>query len=153
MKGKTMSDPRSLARAALAAFASGDTDNAQTYIGADYENLESSDRSTVRGPAEFRETVQWMHRAFADISYDEIAILADETRVIAWVTMHATHVAPFLGIPADKRRVAVEQVHLFRWADGCLTGHRAVRDDLRMLLAIGARVTRPDGAPLAVHHR
>ncbi|HUB94301.1 MAG TPA: ester cyclase [Stellaceae bacterium] len=148
-----MTDATGLARAALAAFASGETGDAERYIGADYANLESSDRSTARGPAEFRETVQWMHRSFADIRYDEIAILADDRQAIAWVVMHATHIAPFLGIPADQRKVAVEQVHLFRVEEGRLTGHRAVRDDLRLLLMIGARVTRPDGAPLAVHQR
>ena len=148
-----MTDHKSLARAALAAFASGDTDGADRYIGPDYTNLESADRSTARGPAEFRETVQWMHRAFADISYDEIAVMEDDTQVIAWVVMHATHAGPFLGFAPEKRKVAVEQVHLFRVAGGRLTGHRAVRDDLRLLLMIGARVQRPDGQSLAVHQR
>jgi predicted ester cyclase len=148
-----MTDAKSLARAALAAFASGDTDGAERYIGPDYMNLESTDRSTARGPAEFRETVQWMHRAFADISYDEITVMEDDTQVIAWVVMHATHAGPFLGIAPERRKVAVEQVHLFRVAGGWLTGHRAVRDDLRLLLTIGARVQRPDGQPLAVHQR
>jgi predicted ester cyclase len=148
-----MPDSIALARAALACFASRDTDGAERFIAPDYVNLESTDRSTARGPAEFRETVQWMHRAFADLRYEEIAILEDDAQVIAWVVMHATHVAPFLGIAPERRKVAVEQVHLFRVGDGRLTGHRAVRDDLRMLLTLGARVTRPDGAPLAVHQR
>jgi steroid delta-isomerase-like uncharacterized protein len=148
-----MNDPIGLARAALAAFASGDTGAAERFIGPDYANLESTDRSTARGPEEFRETVQWMHRSFAELRYDEIALLADAEQVIAWVVMHGTHVAPFLGIAPAGRKFAVEQVHLFRVANGRLTGHRAVRDDLRLLLSLGARVLRPDGAALAVHQR
>jgi len=104
-----MTDPVALARAALAAFASGDTIGAERFIGPDYVNLESGDRSSAKGPAEFRETVQWMHRAFADIRYEEIAMLSDDGQAIAWVRMHATHAGPFLGIPAERRRVAVEQ--------------------------------------------
>ncbi|HUK58108.1 MAG TPA: ester cyclase [Stellaceae bacterium] len=146
-------DPAALARWALAAFASGSTFDAESFIAPDYANLESADRSDARGADEFRATVAWFHRAFADLRYDEVALLADDTQAIAWVVLHGRHVHPFLGVPADGRTFAVEQVHLFRCAGGCLTGHRAVRDDLRLLLRLGARVVLPDGSPLAVHHR
>jgi len=146
-------DAKGLARAALAAFASGDTSGAESFIAPGYRNLESDDRSTARGPQEFRETVGWIHRAFAELRYDEVAVLADETQVVVWAVLHGRHVGPFLGIAPDGRGFAVEQVHLFHVANGKLTGHRAVRDDLRLLLTLGARVTTPDGAPFAVHTR
>ena len=148
-----MRDPAALARAALAAFASGDTAEAESFIAPSYANLESGDRSEARGPAEFRATVAWIHRSFADLRYEEVAILADEAQVIAWAVLHGRHVRPFFGVPADGRSFAVEQVHLFRCADGRLTGHRAVRDDLRLLLRLGARIVLPDGSKLPVHHR
>jgi steroid delta-isomerase-like uncharacterized protein len=146
-------DPAALARKALAAFASGDTSEAEGFIAPDYANLESADRSDARGAAEFRATVAWIHVAFADLRYEEVAILADADQAIAWAVLHGRHVRPFLGVPADGRAFAVEQVHLFRCAGGRLTGHRAVRDDLRLLLRLGARIVLPDGSPLAVHHR
>ncbi|HXQ50394.1 MAG TPA: ester cyclase [Stellaceae bacterium] len=148
-----MTDPIGLARTALAAFASGDTSAAERFIGPDYANLESTDRTGLRGPAEFRKTIDWIHESFADLRYDEIAMLADGEQVVAWVVMHGTHVAPFLGLAPEGRTFAVEQVHLFRIADGRLAGHRAVRDDLRLLLSLGARVTRREGTALKVHHR
>ncbi len=73
----TMRDPTALARAALAAFASGDTADAEDFIAPDYANLESEDRSGARGPAEFRDTVAWIHRSFAELRYEEVALLAD----------------------------------------------------------------------------
>ena len=95
---------------------------------------------------EFRDTVAWMHRSFAELRYEEMALLADAGRVIAWAVLHGTHVRPFLGLAADGRPFAVEQVHLFRCADGRLTGHRAVRDDLRLLMRLGARSFCPTAA-------
>jgi predicted ester cyclase len=146
-------DPASLARLALAAFASGDASGADQFIAPDYANLESEDRSAARGAAEFRDTVAWIHRSFADLRYEEVAVLADGDQAIAWVVLHGRHAGPFLGLAAEGRSFAVEQVHLFRAANGRLTGHRAVRDDLRLLLTLGARMTLPDGSPLRVHHR
>jgi predicted ester cyclase len=148
-----MSEAINLSRAALAAFASGDTDAAENFIGPDYANLESADRSSARGPHEFRETVAWMHRSFAELRYEEIAMLADAERVIAWVKLHGTHVGPFFGLIPERRRFAVEQVHLFQMADGRLSGHRALRDDLRLMLSLGARLYRPDGTAVAAHLR
>jgi steroid delta-isomerase-like uncharacterized protein len=146
-------DPVALARAMLAAFASGDTADAERLIAPTYANRESADRTGARGPDEFRETVAWMHRSFAAMRYEEIAILAEEARVIAWVVLHGRHVRPFLGIPADGRAFAVEQVHLFDIAGGRVASHRALRDDLRLLLGLGARMVLPDGGPLRVHSR
>ncbi len=146
-------DAKGLARAALAAFANGDTSTADDFIAPDYQNLESGDRSDARGPREFRDTIAWIHRAFAELRYEEVAMLADEAQVIAWAVLHGRQAGPFLGIASEGRRFSVEQVHLFRVGGGRLTGHRAVRDDLRLLLTLGARVLRPDGEPLAVHRR
>jgi len=149
----SLHDPAALARRALAAFASGDTSGADAFIAPEYVNLESEDRTDARGPAEFRATVAWIHSAFADLRYEEVALLADETQAMAWAVLHGRHVRPFLGVSADGRAFAVEQVHLFRCAGGRLAGHRAVRDDLRLLLRLGARIVLPDGSPLQVHHR
>lgn len=80
-------------------------------------------------------------------------MLADDAQVIAWAVLHGRHAGPFLGMAPDGRPFSVEQVHLFRVADGRLTGHRAGRDDLRLLLTLGARIVRPDGEALAVHRR
>ena len=148
-----MRDPAALARAALAAFASGDTANAGEFIAPSYANLESADRSSARGVTEFRETVAWFHRSFANLRYEEVAMAATADEAIAWVVLSGHHVRPFLGLPADGRGFAVEQVHLFRCAEGRLIGHRAVRDDLRLLLRLGARLVLPDGGPLQVHQR
>lgn len=148
-----MQDPLTLARRALAAFASGETGDAEAFIAPDYANLESADRSRAHGPAEFRETVAWMHRSFAALRFDEIAMQAGPDQAMAWVRLHGTHAGAFLGLAPSGRAFAVEQVHLFAVKDGRLTGHRALRDDLRLLLTLGARVSLPDGSPLAVHQR
>ncbi|MGO9155021.1 ester cyclase [Mycobacterium sp.] len=43
------------------------------------------------------------------------------------------------GIEPTGKRIRHEQVHIFRVADGQITHHRAVRDDLGLLLQLGWR--------------
>ncbi len=46
---------------------------------------------------------------------------------------------PLNGIAATGKRIKHKQVHIFRVADGQITHHRAVRDDLGLLLQLGWR--------------
>jgi predicted ester cyclase len=45
----------------------------------------------------------------------------------------ARHTGAFQGIAPTGREFAQEQVHIFDVADGRITAHRAVRDDLGLL--------------------
>jgi predicted ester cyclase len=52
-------------------------------------------------------------------------------------TMMGKHTGPFNGIEATGRRINHKQVHIFTVADGQVVHHRAVRDDLGLLLQLG----------------
>ena len=56
---------------------------------------------------------------------------------MAAATMTGEHVGPFNGIAPTGKRIRHTQVHIFRVADGQITHHRAVRDDLGLLLQLG----------------
>jgi predicted ester cyclase len=46
---------------------------------------------------------------------------------------------PFNGIAPPGRPIAHKQVHIFTIADGQISRHRAVRDDLGLLVQLGWR--------------
>ena len=52
--------------------------------------------------------------------------------------MSGTHEGAFFGIPPTGRRFAVRQVHMLRLQDGLIREHWAVRDDLGVLVQLGA---------------
>jgi predicted ester cyclase len=49
----------------------------------------------------------------------------------------------FNGIAPTGRAITHKQVHIFTVADGQITRHRAVRDDLGLLLQLGWRPGKP----------
>ena len=53
--------------------------------------------------------------------------------------MTGRHTGPFNGIAPTGRPIAHKQVHIFTIADGQISRHRAVRDDLGLLLQLGWR--------------
>jgi predicted ester cyclase len=106
------------------------------------------------GPEALVATATWLRRAFTDIRFEihEIALVGD--RAVAWVTMHATNVGPFVVhdapdgsitqvFPPTGRQFAARQVHWFRIEDGAIAEHDAVRDDLGMAQQAGWIPPRP----------
>ena len=59
--------------------------------------------------------------------------------VMAAATMTGEHTGTFNGIEPTGKRINHKQVHIFKVADGRITHHRAVRDDLGLLLQLGWR--------------
>lgn len=64
---------------------------------------------------------------------------AEDETVIAAATMTGEHTGVFNGIEPTGKRINHKQVHIFTVAGGQITHHRAVRDDLGLLLQLGWR--------------
>jgi predicted ester cyclase len=125
------------------AIETGNVRDAEAYIASDYLNRESADdgRSDQRGPAEFRETTQWLRSTFSDLRFENTDVFGCEDRVVVVTYMHGRHVSEFFGIPATDRMFRQRQVHLFRVDhDNKVSEHLAQRDDLglRRLLTQGS---------------
>ena len=58
---------------------------------------------------------------------------------MAAATMTGKHTGTFNGIEPTGKRINHKQVHIFTVADGQIVHHRAVRDDLGLLLQLGWR--------------
>jgi predicted ester cyclase len=129
----------------------GDAELAQRIIAPDFVNQEADDdpddpERQLPGPAGFLATSQWLRDAFSDLHFElqealaeTSATTADEGVVMAAATMTGRHVGRFNGIEPTGKRISHTQVHIFRVSAARITHHRAVRDDLGLLLQLGWR--------------
>jgi steroid delta-isomerase-like uncharacterized protein len=83
--------------------------------------------------------------AFPDLHAEIHTQIAEGDRVVTHKTLTGTHRAPFMGIPATDRRVSIEVIDILRVAEGKITDHWAVVDQLGMLQQLGA-LPAPTGA-------
>ena len=91
-------------------------------------------------------TSAWLRTAFSGLRFEVIEIAAEGDRAIAHVWMRGTQTGPFTVFPAGGRPVAfaptgrefaVRHCHVFRFRDGLIAEHIAVRDDLGMMTQLG----------------
>ena len=109
-------------------------------VSPDYFNHAASTEEYRRGGA--RLIWEWILSVFPDHRFDIEDAVADEDTVAVRGTMVGTHEGELLGIPPTGERVAVQQSHWFRVADGKLSEHWAVRDDLGMMRQLGVMPTQ-----------
>lgn len=94
----------------------------------------------VGGPEGFLATALWLRTSFADLEHRVEHVVAQDDLVVVDATMRGRHVGPFVlhdatgavetvWAPTGKT-FAVRQSHWLRVADGLVTEHWAVRDDL-----------------------
>lgn len=139
-----------LARENLAIVASGNLDAAEANVTANYWDHQGGDTPSKvrqRGPAAFKATITWLHRAFTDMRFDIHDVFVDGDRVALHVTFHARQHGPFIiqgspgddvtEFPATDRSFHSRAVHMFRISDGKIAEHDALRDDLAMARQLG----------------
>ena len=97
------------------------------------------------GPAEARETFQWLRTAFPDIHAEVEDLVAEGDQVIAWVRFTGTQTGPLGPAPPSRKRADFYHAHRFRLRDGRIIEHWAIRDDLRAMLQTG--VVQPPKRP------
>ena len=91
-----------------------------------------------RGSVQFRESVQWIHRVFADLEFEEREVIAVDDRVVVRGVMRGRHTGCLLGIAPTDRCVEIHQVHIFRLTGHKVVEHRAVWGEFHLLLQLGA---------------
>jgi predicted ester cyclase len=139
-----MTNPKAVALESFRLIETGDAELAQRIIAADYVNQEVDDdpddvERQLPGPAGFLATGQWLRDAFSDLRFEMQESIAENGVVMAAATMTGEHTGLFNGIEPTGKRINHKQVHIFTVVDGQITRHRAVRDDLGLLLQLGWR--------------
>jgi steroid delta-isomerase-like uncharacterized protein len=139
---------KELARASFELIETGDAETARRIIHPDFINHEAADdpgdaERQVTGPAGFLATGTWLREAFSDLRFELHEMAVDGETVMAASVMTGQHDGTFQGIPPTGRTFTQQQVHIFTTTDGRIISHRAVRDDLGLLLQLGWKPGRP----------
>jgi steroid delta-isomerase-like uncharacterized protein len=77
------------------------------------------------------------HSAFSDIDASINDMIAEDDKVVVFMTVQATHIREFAGIPPSGKRIAVHVLDIFRVTDGQVKEHWGVTDRLGMLQQLG----------------
>jgi len=97
-----------------------------------------------QGREGLRVTAQVLDHDLGPLRGDLHHVLAEGDTVAVHLTLHGRHRAstmPLLsGVPVTDRPVAWAFVHLFRVVDGKIAEHWACRDDVGLLVQLGARL-------------
>jgi ketosteroid isomerase-like protein len=119
----------------------GDTTGIDEVIAPGYvsRNAAGAPEACLRpGPAGVVAVVSWLRGAFSDLRFEEMERISEADRCMVRVVMNGRHTGEFQGIPATNRTVSVQQVHIFRFAEGKIVEHRAIRDDMGLARQLGA---------------
>ena len=139
-----MTDAKAIARESFRLIETGDAELARHIIAPDFINEEAEDdpedvERQQHGPAGFLATSRWLRDAFSNLRFELQETLAEGGTVMAAAVMTGEHTGVFNGIAPTGRPISHKQVHIFTVTDGQITRHRAVRDDLGLLLQLGWR--------------
>jgi predicted ester cyclase len=139
-----VTDPKDIALQSFRLIETGDPELAERIISPDFTNAEADDdpedvERQQRGPAGFLATSAWLRRAFSRLGFEQHETLAEGGTVIAVSTMTGEHSGVFNGIEPTGRRINHKQAHIFTVVGDRITRHRAIRDDLGLLLQLGWR--------------
>ena len=111
-----------------------DLDAADELVSPDYLNHAASAENRRAGA---RYSLKWIFSVFPDHRFDVEDAAAEGDTVAVRGTMTGTHEGELSGIAPTGGRVAAQQSHWFRVADGKIAEHWAVRDDLGMMRQLG----------------
>jgi predicted ester cyclase len=147
---------KALIRQHFAALERGNLEEAASYWAPNAVNHGSGrpGQQPPPGPDGLMGVLRSLQRAFPDRRWQIDELIAEGDMVACRLTVSGTYGdippipvegAMLVRTPPTGEPYAVQHVHLFRVADGKVTDHRAVRDDLGLLLQLGV-LAPPDHA-------
>ena len=92
----------------------------------------------VSGPPGYLEIIQMMRSGFPDIQWTLEELIAEGDKVAARFTMRGTHQGTFFGVPPTGKKITVQALNIYRFADGQIVEERGQPDLLELLKQIGA---------------
>ena len=90
-----------------------------------------------RGRQNLKDVVRMFEGAFPDFRYEVEDMVDEGDKVAVRDVFTGTHEGNFMGIPATGNHVTMQTIHIFRFEDGRMAEHWAVRDDLGMMRQLG----------------
>ena len=127
---------RLVRRALEDVFAGGNLAAVDDIFHQDFVNHEAGPR-TPAGPEGLKMTVAWLRSSFSDLAYDIKDEILEGDKVVVRLISSGRHTGEFIGFQPTGRTFAVEQIHIYRIADGKIIEHWSSRDDLSQGMQLG----------------
>ena len=139
-RNKTEEDGNiNIVRQVFKAFNTGDVSKVNEFISSQYFNHESQMdpvRCNLRGPEEFIDTIKNLRNAFGNLHYEEQETIATSDKVVSIVNVTGKHTGNFFVIPPSGNNINYRAVHIHRIVDGKIVEHKAIRDDLSLMVQL-----------------
>ena len=113
-------------------FVRRDSDAVDELVADDFES-HSWPSSGEGGKASLRDATKRMTKALDDVRFSVEDLIAEGDRVVARVKASARPVAAFMGISPSGRGYEIEEIHIFRVADGKVVEHWHQMDSMSLL--------------------
>jgi steroid delta-isomerase-like uncharacterized protein len=94
-------------------------------------------QSAVRGPAALREHIALWLSAFSDMHVTVDERLAQDARVISWVTMRGTHTGAWQRIPPTGRGITIRMATMHRVENGRIAEDWVIVESLGLYQQLG----------------
>jgi predicted ester cyclase len=128
------------------AFNEGDEEAARKYVAPNFVDHEAPPGSPG-GPEGYLATARYMRGVFTDATWHPEDFFASGDRFAVRLTFSGKQTGEFLGVPPSGRPISVQHLHMYRIANGQVVEHWGGRDDLTLLVQIGA-MTVPSANPV-----
>ena len=90
------------------------------------------------GPEVMTDAIERVSRALTNVSFRILDIFGEGDRVAVRLTSTATQSGTFMGIPPSGRAYTIEEIHIFRIADGRIAEHWHQMDAVGLMKQLGA---------------
>lgn len=118
------------------ALNAGDLDTAEELTHPDFFNHDAPP-SRANGRHGLRETLRRLRGAFAGFRIEPLDVLAENDRVAVRARASGRQVGEFTGVQPTGREFSIQQIHIWRVADGKIVEHWASRDDVAAMRQLG----------------
>jgi len=90
------------------------------------------------GPGVLTSAIERVSKGLSDVSMQIEDIFGDGDRVAVRLSSSATQSGEFMGMPPSGKQYTVEEIHIFRVADGRVAEHWHQLDSMGMMKQLGA---------------
>ena len=98
------------------------------------------------GPDVMKGAIERTSKGLSNTSMDVQDILGEDNRVAVLLTSTATQSGELMGMPPSGKSYTIEELHLFRVADGRIAEHWHQMDSMGMMRQLGAMPGQPKPA-------
>lgn len=92
-----------------------------------------------------KEFFTMMRNAFPDLTIKVDFYVADDDKVVAYLTMSGTHKGEFMGMAPTGKKISTRTIDILRIKDGKAVEHWGVTDALTMMEQLGMKGEPPGG--------